>query len=269
MDLTILQALVLGIIQGVAEWLPISSSGMTSLVLANFYNITFPEILIRTSLFLHLGTFLAALIYFRKEVLEIFKTLFNYKKSSKEQRNIFKFLFVSTLISGILGLGILFLLNSIDLEFTGKTITFAIALLLLFTGTIQLKQKKPAERNLRSEKELTNSDGVVAGFAQGLASLPGISRSGITLSSLLLKKINDTSALRLSFLMSLPIVLLGNIVLGIEDFIFAPNMIYALAASFVFGILTIHGMMKISKRINFGWFVLIFALLMLLGILVV
>ena len=139
---------------------------------------------------------------------------------------------------------------------------------MLFTGIIQIKIKT---KGLKKEDEIETKDSLFLGLAQGLATLPGVSRSGITVSTLLLKKFDDTSALRLSFLMSLPIVLLGNIFLNLPDFfeIFSVNSLYGLAASFVFGLLTIHGLMRLSKRINFGWFIFIFAILMLGSLLVV
>ena len=100
---------------------------------------------------------------------------------------------------------------------------------------------------------------------QGLSTLPGISRSGSTVSVLLLDKVDKTEALRLSFLMSLPIVLAGNIFFNLKGFAFSFNMLYGLFFSFVFGILTIHALIKVSKKINFGYFVLIFGLLMIVA----
>lgn len=257
---TIAQQIILGAIQGITEWLPISSSAMTTLVMTNFYGIENVSELLHAALFLHLGTFLAALIYFRKDVYKIITTIFEYKYSDLKSRNTLKFLLLSTLISGILGIIILLLLTKLDLAVTGKTITLFVGIMLLFTGILQIKIKK---RGLRQERNLTTNDSVVAGVAQGLASLPGVSRSGITVSTLLLKNFDDTTALRLSFLMSLPIVLAGNIILNFSEFTFTNTALYGLATSFIFGILTIHGLIKISKKINFGWFVLIFALLML------
>ncbi len=269
MQLTIIQQIILGIIQGVTEWIPISSSAMTTLVMSNFYNITDISFLIHSTLLLHLGTFFAALIYFRKDVWNLTKSLFNYKNSEKEIQNILKFLIISTIISGIIGLIILkFLMNFNDvLDITSKSIVFFVGILLLFTGIIQIKIKN---RGLRKENEITNNDSVFLGIAQGAALLPGVSRSGITISSLLLKKFDDTTALRLSFLMSLPIVLLGNIFLNLPDLFEIANTtsIYGLLTSFVFGLATISGLMKLSKKINFGWFVLIFALLMLGSLLI-
>jgi len=265
----ILIQFILGAIQGITEWLPVSSSGIITLINSNFFGVSSISELIQTVLFLHLGTFFAALIYFRKDVWRLTKSLFHYKKSDMETKKILKFLVISTLISGILGLIILKTIISFEshLEITGKTITFFIAVFLLITGYFQIRIKN---HGLRKEIHLKNNDSIILGLAQGISSFPGISRSGITISTLLLKKFDDTTALRLSFLMSLPIVLLGNIILNLPDFttVFTSASLVGLLASFIFGFATIHALIKISKRINFGWFVLIFALVMLGSILV-
>lgn len=262
MELTIIQQIILGIIQGITEWIPISSSGFTVLTMSNLFNITDLNYIIQMTLFLHLGTFFAALVYFRKDIIYLTKSLFDYKKSDKETKNTINFLVITTFISGIMGIIILLSISYFgsDLEITGKTISFFIGILLLLTGIIQIKIK---EKGLRKEKEITHNDSIVLGFAQGLASLPGISRSGITVSTLLLKKFDDTTALRLSFLMSLPIILFGNLILNLNNFIITGNALYGLVFSFIFGLITIHGLMRLSKKVNFGWFVLIFAIIML------
>jgi undecaprenyl-diphosphatase len=265
--LTIIQQLIIGTIQGITEWLPLSSSGIIILIMSNLFGITEIDKLIHTLLFLHLGTFFAALIYFRKEVIQLFTTLFKYKYQDEFSKKTLKFLIISTLITSFLGLLILKILILEKFEFTGKTITFLVGILLLFTGIIQIKIKK---RGLKRERSLENKDGILLGIAQSFASFPGISRSGITISILLLRKFDDTTALRLSFLMSLPIILFGNIFLNFNEFIkiFSGTAIYGLLASFVFGLLTISGLMKFSRKINFGWFVLIFALLMIASVLI-
>jgi undecaprenyl-diphosphatase len=141
----------------------------------------------------------------------------------------------------------------------------ALAILLLGTGFLQLSSRRISQRK---EKDLKHSDSILLGFVQGLASLPGLSRSGTTISTLLLRKFDDTTALRLSFLMSLPIILIGNIFLNLPDFSFTSTAIYGLLTSFLFGYLTIFLLMKLSKRINLAYFVIIFAIIMGISVLV-
>jgi len=265
MVLTAFQYFILGILQGITEWLPISSSGILTLVMSNFFRITDIEGLISKLLLLHLGTFLAAFIYLRKDVVKLFKTLFNYKKAGEEEKKIFNFLLISSIITGIIGLLIFWILIYMNFGLTGKVISFFVGFFLLITGIFQIKVKTGG---LKKEINLKKSDSLLLGIAQGFSVLPGLSRSGITISSLLLRKFDDTSALRLSFLMSLPIVLFGNLFLNYNEFYLSNAAIYGLLGSFVFGLLTIHILISLSKKINFGWFVLVFALLMMASILV-
>lgn len=262
MDLTVLQSLILGIIQGISEWLPVSSSGIITLVLSNFFDFNSVDKIIESALWLHLGTLMAALIYFERDVRKLLKVPFNWKGSEEKQKKTFKFLLISTIISGAMGLFILRILTSLEIsmELTGKTITVVVGSFLLITGIVQLRAQ---EGGNKKENDSTSLDGVLLGFSQGFAAFPGVSRSGITVASLLLRKFKETTALKLSFLMSLPIVLLGNLALNMDKFSLDGASVYGLIASFVFGILTIHGLMKVSKKVNFGWFVLVFAALML------
>lgn len=267
MELTIYQNIILGIIQGIFEWIPISSSAFITFVMSNLFSITDVDFILRNALMLHLGTFFAALIYFRRDVTKLFISLFNYKRSNIETKKILNFLILSTIISGIIGFGILKFIDSSSNNFTltGKTIALFVALFLLITGILQLNIKN---KGIKDSKNLKLSDGIILGLAQGVSAIPGLSRSGMTVSSLLLRKFDDTTSLRLSFLMSLPIVLIANILLSINEFIFTSTAIYGLIFSFIFGILTIHMLMRIAKKINFGWFVLIFAVLMGISILI-
>lgn len=262
--LLISQYIILGIIQGITEWLPISSSGMLTLVMTNFFSVTNLNIILKQSLFLHLGTFLAALVYFRDDVAKIILSIFD--KNRKEHRKILKFLILTTLITGILGIIIIKLLGEIG-SLTGKTITFGVGILLLVTAGIQFAAKN---RGGKKARDLTTKSSLFAGLAQGIATLPGISRSGMTVSTLLLDKFDDTTALRLSFLMSLPVVLLGNILLNIQDtaFVFSIEILYGVLFAFVAGIVTIHLLITLAKKINFAWFALIFGILMMLSILI-
>ncbi|MDP3954022.1 MAG: undecaprenyl-diphosphate phosphatase [bacterium] len=256
-----MENIILGIIQGITEWLPVSSKSAIILIEENIFNRpnSISEI-IRLALFLHLGTFLAALIYLRKDVRHILGSIFNYKSSDAETKKITKFLIISTLVSGIIGLGlfkILLNLESIS-PVTGKIATLVIGLLLLVTAVIQLRAKKGG---IRQASELTNKDSVILGIAQGLAAIPGFSRSGFTVSALLLRKFNDDTALRLSFLMSLPAVLGGNIVLNLTNLSLSTGNLISLLFSFVFGLLTIDLLLRFAKKVNFGYFVLFFGII--------
>lgn len=259
-----IEQIILGTIQGITEWLPISSEALIIFIQNTFFNSEATiETLLRGALFLHLGTFLAALVYFRKEVLKLIKTLISFKSSSPEEKNILIFLIISTFISGIIGLGFYFLISKSNFTLNSLLINLIIGALLLITAYLQLKTKK--ENGFKKEGDATLKDGIILGVVQGFAIFPGLSRSGLTISSLLLRKYNDTSALKLSFLMSLPIVLAGNLILNFKELIFISENIIGLIFSFIFGILTIEALLKITKKVNFGYFVLFFAFLVIIS----
>lgn len=265
------EQLVLGTIQGITEWLPISSKSMIILAQKNFFNhnLEVTEIL-RVALLLHLGTLLAALVHFRKDVIKLLNVVLKPKEAKVEDKKVFQFLFIATLVSGILG-GIFFKgLESVEgrIQFTGQVVNAIVGALLLFTGWIQIKAKRANKmNNLRTSSDLKIADGVILGLTQGFAAIPGFSRSGLTVAALLLRKFDDMEALRLSFLMSMPIVLAGNIILNYDHFGFYPADLVGIAASFVFGFLTIRWLLSVARRVNFGYFVIFFgALLVLAGL---
>lgn len=260
-----LEALVLGLVQGVVEWLPVSSEG--AIVLTRLYVFDSSASLhesIELALFLHFGTFLSALVYFRKDVFELLRGALRFNRTRRPLRRTLLFLVVATLISGLLGFGLLELIESMEaqLRLTGKGITLLVGVLLLFTGFTQLRAGGGGE--LKPD-DLGIADGLLLGIAQGLAALPGISRSGMTVSVLLLRNYREEESLRLSFLLSLPIVLGANVVLNLNRFVLTASSVTGLLASFVAGLLTIHGLLAFARRIRFGYFVLLFGVLTILA----
>ncbi len=255
-----LEKIVLGAVQGIAEWLPVSSEGLIVLVKTQLFSDTSSlDAIMREALFFHFGTFLAALVYLRKDVGVLFKALMNRRSAEETNRNILSFLIVSTLVTGVVGLliftGIQFI--HFNLLLTGKIITFGIGLCLIFTAFLQIRMSRGGARGA---DELNWKDGVLLGFVQGCSVIPGLSRSGLTVAALLFRKVNKSLALRLSFLMSLPVVLFGNILLNTKDlFSFRPDFLLGTGCAFLFGLLTIHALLTLARRVNFGYFVLLFA----------
>lgn len=263
-----LEAVLLGIIQGVSEWLPVSSEGLIVLARVNFFGAEEGiEALIRYALFLHLGTFLAALIYFFGDVKRIVVGAFRYLNTDGETRKLVNFLAVSTIASGATAFSVLQAVGTLEERFapTGKGITAAIGVLLLVTAAFQFKKNG----GVRRVKDSGLWDSVLVGVLQGFSVLPGISRSGITVATLLLRKYDDTESLRLSFLMSLPVVLGGNVLLNFTRGAVPTNAnITALFFAFALGLLTIHFLMKVAERVKFGWFVLAFGVLTIASVFV-
>ncbi len=265
-----LEYLILGAVQGLVEWLPLSSEGMVFLVKSNFFNNGETAMgVLRLSLFLHLGTFLAAFVYFRQEIFSLFRTMFAYRKSGDGDKRLLKFLLATTLISGSLGyvLAKVFDAFSSSFENFGKFVTVFVAVLLFATGILIIKSKKQQDKR-RTEGEVTVKDGVILGIVQGLAVLPGFSRSGLTVSSLLFRKFDDLPAMRLSFLMSMPIIFLGNVVLNFDRAMISWPSLAGVAAAFVVGLVTINLFLGLVKKVNFGYFAIFFGVLMVLSVII-
>ena len=116
---TLFEQFILGLIQGIFEWIPISSEGILILVQSNFFNNLNLDSMLKIAFLLHLGTFFAALIYFRKDVKELLislKSLKDYKHSTIETKKLLNFLIISTIVSGIIGFAIYkFVLNPLIL----------------------------------------------------------------------------------------------------------------------------------------------------------
>ncbi|MDW7733332.1 MAG: undecaprenyl-diphosphate phosphatase [Methanolobus sp.] len=262
--LTVFEAVLLGIVQGVAEWLPISSEGMTSLVMINFFGKTLAEAL-PISIWLHTGTLLSAVIYFRKDVTEILKDIPQYVRNMtsgrKDEQPVITFLIISTMLTGLIGLPLIILATGME-DISGKIATAFIGLLLIFTGVLQISASKKETR----KEQPSFGDSLVTGIAQGFAALPGVSRSGITVSSLLLRNFDASQALKLSFLMSIPAVLVADVGIAAMGIIEVDaNSLLALLFAFIFGILTIDIFIKMARKFDFAIFCIVLGLLSLMA----
>ncbi len=257
-----LEQLVLGIVQGITEWLPISSEGIVVLVKTTFFSGGESlSVVIQQAVLLHLGTFFAALVYLRKDVVFLFSSALRFKDAGEETKGMIRFLLIATVITGIVGFGLFLIISEIDniAVITGKSIAVLIGILLLVTGLIQIRLRGSGDR----KGEIRGWESWLLGFVQGLAALPGLSRSGLTVSAFLLRGFDKTYALRTSFLMALPVLLGGNIILAFGEFVWDPAMIVGLVASFAAGLISMHLLLKVARRMNFGYFVLGFGILTL------
>jgi len=257
----VLQAIILGTVQGITEWLPISSEGINSLILTTFYNQTLADA-IYISIWLHIGTVLAATIYFRKTILKLIKNLPHYSGKQTPYNKITNFILISLFATGLVGLPIL--LFGIDkLNFQGSTATAFIGLLLIITGLLQIKTKSASQK-----KQPTIFDSFLVGIAQGFSGLPGLSRSGLTVSTLLLRNYTAQQALTLSFLISIPTILGAEIILILTSKVLVtPQLIIATITAFVTGLLSIHIFMRMAQKINFGYFCIFLGLISMIPLL--
>lgn len=262
-----LDGIILGVIQGVAEWVPVSSEGM--LVLAQTYLLEGQSLreMIELALFLHLGTFFAALLYFWSDVRRIFTTLFTYKKAPEKDKQLVQMLIVITVITGFVGALLAAGLeegSTETLAVTGHFVMGLVGVLLIVTGILYLIGKA-RQKGDKTHKKADVMDMSIVGVAQGFAVLPGLSRSGLTIAAFLLRGFSEEETLRLSFLLSLPVVLAGNIALNLSGFAISETALIGLLVAFIVGVGTIHALFKVAHRVNFGYFVIIFGLLSILA----
>ena len=265
--------IIIAILQGLFEWLPISSSGQTFIVSMNIFGIS-PEEAYSLAIWLHLGTTLAVLLKFRTDFFKIFRS-FLPKKYVVDEIDIKKrnWLIYATLGSGITALPLYFIFRIIIsgafTAYQGDLITLIISGLLIITGIILLKTRKIYGKNTLEEisKDFIPKDSFLSGLIQGVSILPGISRSGITVSAILLEKYNQDNALRLSFLMSVPVAIASiivDIIIG-EGSIFGTLNFFLIISttliSFLVGYLTIEFLLRVAQKISFGYFCILYGVL--------
>ena len=139
----------------------------------------------------------------------------------------------------------------------------AVGILMLITGLILLRTKPPGTR---TRDNLTWPDAALTGIAQGLAALPGLSRSGLTVAALLSRGLHRREALTLSFLLSIPASAGAGLYAAITAGLYAsPEALVALAISALTGFAAIKALMSLARRLNLGWFVLLMAAGILAG----
>lgn len=191
--------ILLGLLQGATEFLPVSSSG--HLVLAEaFFNIH--EASMAFDVALHMGTLLAIIVYFRKEFLALFRAMVRPDRSDETVRanqHLALLLIVATIPAAVVGK-----IFGDHIEATMRQ-PVVVAFTLAGLGVVLLWAEKIGRRN-RSFHELTLLDAVVIGLAQMCALIPGVSRSGITMTIGLFRHLDRPTAARFSFLMSAPII---------------------------------------------------------------
>lgn len=263
--MNLIEALILGIVQGITEFLPISSTAhivITQLLLG----LEFPGFVLE--IFLHLASVLAVIIYFRKDLMEVIFGFFGYfKEKTYENKVHFRYavyIITATIITGILGI---VLQDLIDESLKTPAV---IAASLTITGLFLIFIERFHKIGNKDESNMGMSDTIIVALAQTLAVLPGISRSGATLVAALWTGLNREAAVRFSFLLAIPVIL-GSTVLMIKDLNMTViheagilPLVIAFIASFLFsiiGIMWLIDFLKKSKLIYFAIYCFILAFL--------
>ncbi len=233
-------AVILGLLQGVLEWLPVSSQGNLVVLMASLMGMD-PSEALSQSVYLHLGTGLAALVYFREEVWGILK------RGSEGSRRMFNFLLVATALTGAVGLPLFILVRATT--FLGEALLALTGAALILTGMIQRGTPKAEAQGAEGPSA---REGVSLGLVQGLSAIPGISRSGLTTSALLFKGYSGVEAFRVSFLMSIPAVLaaaIGSMLLEGSPPVGSEASI-AVVAAFLSALASIEALIRFAQRVS-------------------
>ena len=244
----ILEAIVLGIIQGLTEFLPVSSSGHLELVKAILGDNSAAEQSLTFTVVLHFATALSTIVVFKNEVEEILRGLLQFKWNSE-----FKFslkIIISMIPAVIVGL---IFEKELESLFGGKILL--VGCMLLLTAVLLLL----ADKAKSTKKEVSYLNAMLIGFSQAIAMLPGISRSGATISTSVLLGVDRTRAAKFSFLMVVPLIfgkigkdlVSGNLNLQSSEII--PILIGFISA-FISGLLACKWMISIVKRSKLSYF---------------
>lgn len=196
----IIYGIILGIVQGISEWLPISSKTQIIFVSTYLLHLTFQQAY-AFGLFMEIGTILAAVIYFRKELWELVNVLLSH--GTAESKELFKYVIVSMLATAVIAGPIYIFLEK---SLTG---TYNLGIPMLIMGLVLIgdallikysRSKYNNDKNRRTLLHMNIKDYLLIGIAQGIAALPGVSRSGATTSTMLLLNVEAKEAFRLSFI---------------------------------------------------------------------
>jgi len=191
---------ILGIVQGISEWLPISSKTQIMIVSTFLLNLNFSQAY-ALGLFLEGGTFVAAVIYFRKELYGAILALFG--RSDLQGKLLLKYLLVVTVVTAIIAVPIYKLISSLVV---GPSVGIPMIVLgaILLADWLLLRFSKGRHALKKRVADLSLVNLIEIGIAQGISALPGVSRSGTTVSAMLLLKVKPEEAFRLSFFALIP-----------------------------------------------------------------
>ena len=244
----VIDAVILGIVQGFTEFLPVSSSGHLEIGKAILGDASIPKESLLFTVVLHFATALSTIVVFRKEVLMIFKGLFAFKINAES--SFAAKIAVSMIPATIIGYNYE---SQLEELFTGNLLL--VGLMLMITGLLLVL----ADKAKKTKKNVTIKNAFIIGVAQAIAMLPGISRSGATISTSVLLGTDKTKAARFSFLMVVPLIF-GKIAKDIisGELTFQTNNIASLSVgfitAFVSGLAACTWMIKIVKQKKLTYF---------------
>lgn len=247
---------ILGVIQGIAEWIPISSEGINSLVLTLLgFN---PSVVLPLAIWLHLGTLLAAIMYFRSDIKKLMKSVSSLISLKLDDNSkLLLFILIATLITCLLGFPLYHFVKGLTMM-SGASFMAFIGACLIVTGFLQRFAMK-----IKGFRGVNLVDSLILGVVQSFSVVPGLSRSGLTIAALLLLGYSAGDSLKISFLMSIPAIALADtyLVLTGEVAGFALSSLIGIALALIIGYVTISILMRAASRLKIWLFCLLIGVL--------
>ncbi|WP_339921950.1 undecaprenyl-diphosphate phosphatase [uncultured Cyclobacterium sp.] len=246
--MTIFEAIILGIVQGLTEFLPVSSSGHLEIAGALLGSNSLPEESLLFTVVVHFATALSTIVVFRKDVADLLTGLFQFKNN---EETMFSLKIIVSMIPAVI-VGLLFE-EQLEQLFGGKVVF--VGFMLLITGLLLYL----ADKAKNTGKPVSFVNAIVIGLAQAVAMLPGISRSGATISTSVLLGIDKNRAARFSFLMVVPLILgkIGKDILS-GDLTYQSDqfgsMAIAFMAAFIAGLAACTWMIQLVRRSKLSYF---------------
>ena len=186
---------IIGLVQGISEWLPVSSKTQVLVAATYLLHLSFQQAY-SFGLFMDIGSVAAAIIYFRKELYYLVQVLLGSKDAMK--RKLFVYVLVATVVTGVIGAPLYLITDKV----TGIDIgipMLVMGAILIADSVLIWHSRKARSKGTRKLDGLGMKDFILIGIAQGIAALPGVSRSGTTTSAMLLMDVEPDEAFRLSF----------------------------------------------------------------------
>lgn len=244
----IVKAIILGIVQGATEFLPVSSSGHLEIAKFLLQNPAIQEPSLLMTVVLHFATAVATIVVFRRDVAEILRGLLQFRYNEDW---VFSIKIILSMIPAVI-VGLMFD-EQIEALFNQRMLL--VGLMLVVTGVLLLL----ADRAKNTEKAVSYVDAIIIGIAQAIAILPGISRSGATISTSVLLGIDRTRAARFSFLMVVPLIF-GKMAKDLLDGAMSTSaaelipLAVGFVAAFLTGLAACTWMISLVKAARLSWF---------------
>ena len=253
------QAIILGIIEGITEFLPVSSTGHLTITQKLFGMQLDDPSLTAFTVIIQIGAIVAAIVYFWSDIWRVLTAWWKGLWSSKHRKN-FDYKYGWAIIIGSLPIAVIGLLFKDQIETTLRSL-WLVAIGLIGWSVVMWLADRIGQKATRVEKDVTWKDTLAIGVMQCLALIPGVSRSGATISGGLFRKFDRVSATKLSFFLGIPALFAAGVFQSIAQYQHISNgvgwgdTILAGVVSFIVGYISIVWLLKFVSSNNFSVFI--------------